>query len=144
MDLDVGRNRPDQASQSQVLDDHRIDPRGYELANRFFDLDQLAGKDQRVQGHVAPDTAAMEERHHFGQVGAVEVTGADARVESLQAEIDGVGAVLDRGDQASLVAGRCQEFGLGARGSGDPNRQAGLGQFALDQWWLRRFACRSS
>ena len=76
---------------------------------------QLAGKGQRVQGHVSFDTPAVQEGHHLGQVGPVEVVGPDSRVMALEAEIDGVGAVLDGGDQAGSIPGRRQQLGLDPR-----------------------------
>ena len=80
-------------------------------------LGQLAREDQCIQGHVTLDAAAVQQGHHLGQVGAVEVGGADAGVVPLEAEIDGVGAVLDGGDQAGPIAGRSEQLGLDMRPS---------------------------
>ena len=73
---------------------------------------QLAGKGQRVEGRVPLHAAPVQKRHHLGQVGPVEVVGANPRVMALEAEVDGIGAILDGGDQAGSIAGRRQKLGL--------------------------------
>src|SRR5262249_32380626 len=70
--------------------------------------------DERVQGHIALDAPSMQHRHDLRQVGTVEVIRADPGVVTLEAEVDGVGAILDRGEQAGPIPRRGQQLGLGA------------------------------
>jgi hypothetical protein len=39
--------------------------------------------------------------------------GADPRVVALEAEVDGIGAILNGGDQAGSIAGGREKLGLG-------------------------------
>ena len=73
VDLQVGSDGPDQPGQAQVLDDHRVDARHGQLADRRFDLGQLGREDQRIERDVASHPAAVEQRHDLGQVGPFEV-----------------------------------------------------------------------
>ena len=54
----------------------------------------------------------MEVGHQFGQVGLLEVLGADPRVEAPHPEEDGVGAVLDGGLHAIPLPGGRQDLGF--------------------------------
>ena len=78
-----------------------------------FELGHLAGKDQRVERHIAANAAPVQERHHLGQIGAIEVIGANAGVVTLKTEVNGIGAVFHGGRQALSITGRRQELGLG-------------------------------
>ena len=83
-----------------------------------------------------------------GQVGGGEVLRAHAGVEALEAEVDGVGAVLDGGAGTFPVAGRREDFrpgggagrrdlggggegGDGGRHGGTVAREAGLASAAV-------------
>ena len=96
------------------------------------------GKDQRVQGHVALHSAPMQQGHHLRKIGPIEVGGADARVMALETEIDGIGAVLDRGDQAGPISGRRQQLGLFARAAQSPTSalHQAEGRFVIDRLWV--------
>ena len=112
MDLEIWRDGPDQPDQTQVLHDDGVDAGRRQVANGGLQLGELARKHQRVQRHVAAHAAPMQQGHHFGQLRAFEVRSANPSVMPLEAEIDRVGAVLDRGDQARPVAGRREQLGL--------------------------------
>ena len=53
VDLEIGRDRADQAGQPQVLNDHGVNTGRGQLADRDFEVGQLAGKGQRVQGRCS-------------------------------------------------------------------------------------------
>ena len=112
VDLQVGRDRADQPGEAEVLDDHRVDARLGHAPDGRLEVGQLAGEDQRVERDVAPDAPAVEQGHHLGQVGAVEVGGPGPGVVPLEAEIDGVGAVLDGRDQAVRSPAGASSSGL--------------------------------
>ena len=59
-----------------------------------------------------------EEGEKLGEFLEGEVGGAGARVPLLDAEVDGVGAVLDGGADAVEVARWSEHLGSGARGCG--------------------------
>ena len=84
------------------------------LADELLDFWQLAGEDERVERDVALEAAAVQLGHELGQLGDVEVLRAGAGVEAgVEAEIDRVGAVFDRGADAVAIAGGGEEFGAG-------------------------------
>ena len=85
-------------------------PAAGQLADRGLEVGQLAGKCQRVERHVTSHAATVQERHHLGQIGPVEVVGTNSRIVALKAEIDGVGTVLNGREQAGSIAGRCQQL----------------------------------
>jgi hypothetical protein len=60
----------------------------------------------------------VEELHERGQILFPEVVGAETSVETREAEINGVGAIGDRGAGAVPIAGGREEFRLGAGGCG--------------------------
>ena len=80
-------------------------------ASETHGLGQLVGEDQRVEGDVAADVAAVQIVEDLGQLFQREIGGAMAGVEVRQAEIDRVGPVGDRGAQRLPVAGGGQQLG---------------------------------
>ena len=112
MDLELGRDRPDQAGQAEVLHDDGIDAGRRDLPHRRFQVGQLGGEDQRIERHISLDAPSMEEGHDLGQVGDVEVVGAHPRVVAGEAEVDGIRPVLHRGEQAGPIARRREQLGL--------------------------------
>ena len=112
MDLQVGRDRPDQPRQPQVLDDHRIDTRRDQLANRALDVSQLVGKDQRIERDVAAHPPTVQQRHDLGQIGPVEVHRPDAGIVPAETEVNGIGPILDRGQQARPIPRWREQFRL--------------------------------
>ena len=111
MDGKVGRKRADQAANAHVLHDRRVGTRGDDPAQIVLGLRQLIGEDQRVEGHVAADAAAVQVGHQGRQVRLGEVPGPHPGVEAFQAEIDRVRPVLHRRARALPVAGRSQQLG---------------------------------
>ena len=95
MNLQVGTDRPDQPGQPQILNDHRIDARHDQLANRGLDVGQLVRKHQGIERDISPDAPTMQERHDLGQVGPVEVHRSDAGIVPAKTEIDGISAIFD-------------------------------------------------
>ena len=60
---------------------------------------------------VSFESAPMEVFHEFRQILAAKILRAHPRVEFFQAEIDGVGAVLDSGAGAIPIARGREQFG---------------------------------
>ena len=82
-----------------------------QLSNQVFDGGQFAGEDEGVEGDVAGKAAAVELGHELRQLGEGKVMGAGAGVEAgIEAEIDCVRAVLNRGANAVAIAGGGEEF----------------------------------
>ena len=113
VDLEIRGDRPDQPGQADVLDDDRVNAGRRDFPHGFFEIRQFRGEDERVQGDVAPDAATVEQGHGPGQVGDVEVMGAHPGIVAREAEVDGIGTIFHRGQQAGPIAGRCQELGPG-------------------------------
>ena len=86
-------------------------PGGDDGAEILFRLGHFVGENERVEGDVALDAAAMEEFHQLGQIGLGEIMGAHAGVEAFEAEVDGVRAVFDGGLGAIPIARRREQFG---------------------------------
>ena len=64
--------------QADILNDHGVNARGDQVTEHRFEVGQLAREDQGVERDVPLDARAVEQGHHLGQVGAVEV-GRPAR-----------------------------------------------------------------
>ena len=111
-----GTQAVEQPEQSDVLDEYGVNARRRQQSCDPFGLGQFVAEDERVERHVSPNAARTEERHQFGQVGLAEIGSPSASVESaLQAEVNGVGPILDGGPRAVPVACRRHEFGDGGR-----------------------------
>ncbi len=109
VDGEIRRNGFDQPHGAQVLDQDGVDPGRRDLADGLFELGQFAGKHQRVERHVSPHSAAVDERHHVGELVGAQIGGPGAGVEArVEAEIHGVGAVFDRRADAVEIACRRQ------------------------------------
>jgi hypothetical protein len=52
----------------------------------------------------------VEENHQLRQIGFSEIVGAHACIETLEAEVDRVGAIFDSGFGAFPIAGRGEQF----------------------------------
>ena len=112
MNRQIGTNGSNQPHEAQILDEHRIDAGRRDLPHELLDLRQLAGEHERVERDIAFQAAAVQLGHQRRQIGHVKILGAGAGVEArIEAEIDGVRAVFDRGANAVPVAGRGEEFG---------------------------------
>ena len=71
---------------------------------------QFWRENERVEGNVATDAAAMKKLHQLRQVGDCEIVGPHSGVETFEAEIDGVGAVFDGRFGAFPIAGRREQL----------------------------------
>ena len=91
-------------------------PAAINAAQKLLRLGHFIGEDQRIEGDITLDAAAVEELHQLGQIGFGEILGAHPGVETLQAEIDGIGAIFDRGLDALPIARRGQQFRARQRG----------------------------
>ena len=90
----------------------RVDARLGQRSHGVLDRRQLAGESQRVERHVAPQSAAVQESHHLGQFFEAEIDGPVPGVKAdLQTEIDRIGPVFDRGPDAVPIPSRGQQFG---------------------------------
>jgi hypothetical protein len=105
VDRKIGRERADESADPDVLDDGGIDTGGDDGAQVRFGVGQLGGEYERVERDVAADAAMVEKLHERGQIGLREIFRAHAGVETLEAEVDGIGAVFDGGAGAFPVAG---------------------------------------
>jgi hypothetical protein len=114
VDGKVRRETADEPRDAHVLHDGRVHARCDDAAEVFLGGGEFVGEDERVEGHVALHAAPVEELHEPGQVGLGEVVRAHPGVEAVEAEVDGVRAVLDGGLGAFPVAGRREKFGQGA------------------------------
>ena len=72
---------------------------------------ELGVEDERVERHVAAHAVRVELAHRLLEVRGVEVRGAGARVEALEAEVDGVGAGAHGGAHRLRVARGGEHFG---------------------------------
>ena len=108
MNFKVGRDRPDQSGEPQILHDHGVDASRCQQPHLPLELGHLAGKDQRVERHIAANAAPVQESHDLGQIGAIEVMSANAGVVTLKTEVNGIGAVFHGGRQALSITGRRQ------------------------------------
>ena len=67
---------------------------------------KLIAEDKRVERKIALDAAGAEKGHQLGQVGGGEVGRSRPGVEAtLQAEVDGIGAVLNGRPGTVPIAG---------------------------------------
>jgi hypothetical protein len=102
---------PGEADEAEVLHDEGIHPGGGGEPDEAYRLWKFGGKNQHIHGEVAPSTAGTEVGHHFRQVLFREVFGAEAGVESGQAEINGIGPGRNGGLEAVPVSGWGEKFG---------------------------------
>ena len=86
-------------------------PGGDHRAHVLLGLGHLVLEDQDVEGDVALHAAPVQELHQLRQIGLGEVVRPHPGVELLQAEVDRVRAVLDRGPRALPIARRRQQLG---------------------------------
>ena len=143
VDGEVGGDFADETADAGVLDDGGVHARGDDGAQVVLGVGELVGEDEDVEGDVAADAALVEKLHERGEVGLREVFGAHAGVETLEAEVNGVGAILDGGAHALPVAGGGEQFrtheraGCGRSGCGS-GENGGHGRGANDALRGRR------
>ena len=118
VDWEVGGEGADQPADPHVLHNGGVHAGRDDGLQVILCLGDFIGEDEGVEGHVAAHAAAVEELHERRQVGRGEILRAHPRVEPLEAEVDRVGAVFDRGPRTFPIAGRRQHLGPG-RGAGE-------------------------
>ena len=104
MDGEIGRDGADEPADSDVLHDRRVDPRGKNRAEVILRVRQLVGEDEGVERDITTHAAAVQKFHQRWQIGLREVFGPHPRVETLEPEINCIGAILDRGPRAFPIA----------------------------------------
>ncbi len=148
VDGKVGREVANEPADADVLHDGGIDPGGDDGAQIFLSGGHFVFKNERIEGDIAFYAAPMEKFHEFGQIIAGKILRAHPGVELVQAEVDGIGAVLHGGAGAFPVAGGREQFrqarriGLRGRsggGNGAIHRQNIL--YRVDTWGKKEF-CR--
>ena len=98
-----------------VLHDGGVHARGDQGVRKRWASGHFVGKDQRVEGDITLDAAAVEKLHQLRQIGLGEILRPHAGVEAVQAEVNGVGPIFHGGPGAVPVAGGGRE----ARGAAD-------------------------
>ncbi len=63
MNFQLGTNRFDDSSDTEVLNQHGVDTGTGDRVDHFDQIVQFIGEDQRVERHVATDTAKMQFAH---------------------------------------------------------------------------------
>ena len=111
MNREIGRALPDQPANARVLHNHRVHTGGNHGPEMFSGIGQFVLEDQRVEGDITAHAAPVKKVHQFGQVGRSEVVRPHPGVEFFEAEINRIGAILDRGAGAIPVAGRREQLG---------------------------------
>ena len=132
MQRKVGRQASDQPTDPHVLDDRGVGSRHDDRARKTLGPHHLVGEDQRVEGHITAYPAPMQKGQQVRKVSLGKVVGPHPSVELVQAEVDGVGAILHGGSDAIPVAGRGQE--LGRAGGGEPGGGAGDNRRRFGGW----------
>jgi hypothetical protein len=101
----------DESHQTQILDNDGIDASRGEPVHQIDNDRQFIGKDQRVEGDVAPNIVMMQELRDGGKFVRVEIRRPVSSVEFTQAEIDSVRPVRHGRPETVPVACRSQQFG---------------------------------
>jgi hypothetical protein len=110
VDRQAGRDLARKARHADVLHDHRVHARLGDRRERAFGGVEFVVEDQGVEGDEAADAALVQRRHRLGEFLEGEADlGAGAEV--VEAEVDRVGAGLDRSPQLRPVAGGAHQFG---------------------------------
>src|SRR5689334_19007470 len=105
MDGKIGRKLPDEATDTDVLNDSGVHARRDHGAEIFFGLLPLVLEYKRVEGDVTLNAATVKEFHEAREIGFSKIVRPHAGVEFFETEIDGVGAILDGGFGALPIAG---------------------------------------
>ena len=115
VDLEPGIHAPDQAHEADILHDHRVYSAVDALAQQRERVVELRGLDERVERQVHARAARVREAARLVELLEGELRAIVARIESLGAEVDGVGAVGDCCPCGIERAGGREELGDGAR-----------------------------
>ena len=97
----------------QVLHDHCVDPRRSDLSHHPLQRLELCIEDKDVQHGIAEDPVSVKVSHDFGKLRVgVEVGRSSPRVELGEAEVYGIGTVLDCRTKLRPSACRGEDFRL--------------------------------
>jgi hypothetical protein len=121
------RDAPQQRHRAHVLHDHRVHARSRHGAHARLNLRQLGVVKQNVHRDKAFHARRVQLGHEGGQLCEREVLGARARVEGVQAEVDGVGAARHGGAQLRPAASRGEHLRLAQTAAGRRGRGGGGG-----------------
>jgi hypothetical protein len=105
VNLERGENTPDETHEPEILHDHGIDAAVHTLAEQGERVGQLRGLDERIQREIDARAACVRVAARLIQLGEGELRAIVARVESLGAQLDRVGAIGDRGPRGVERAG---------------------------------------
>ena len=109
---EVGTDPPDKPGRAHVLHEHGVDARLRHRDDHLLEVCQLVCKNERVERGIALEPAAVQRLHQPRQIPGGEIGGPGAGVEAdVEAEIDGVGPVLDGRADAVPIPGGGQKFG---------------------------------
>jgi hypothetical protein len=107
----IGRELSNQAANSNVLNNGRVDAVGNNRPGVLLSLNEFIFKNQGVERHITFHTAPVQKFHQLWQIGFRKVLCAHPRVELFQAKIDRISSILDRGPGAFPITGRGKQFG---------------------------------
>ena len=113
------------AGDAEVLHQYGVRVGGGDRLDRARHRRQLVLADHGVQRHVHAHAAGVTVADRLAQLVLGEVVGAAAGVEVAGAQIDGVRAALDGGDQRRHAACRGEQFGLIPHDHASPVLRAG-------------------
>src|SRR5207237_7025345 len=102
---------PDEIDEAKVLNDGRVDAAVDGVAEKGKRLDQLVRLDEHVEREIDAAAAAVRDAAGLGQLLERELRALVARIETLRAEVHGVGAVGN--GRADGVQGTCRRQQLG-------------------------------
>jgi hypothetical protein len=111
VDLERRVDAADEAHEPHVLHDHRVDPAVHRLAEELEGVGELRRLHEHVEREVDPHPAAVRELAGPLELVERELGAVVARVEALGAQVDGVGAVGDRGAHGVEGARRGEQLG---------------------------------
>ena len=111
---EIRTDRLDEPGGTDILHEHGIDARLGDGDDHLFELGEFIAEDKGVEGGIALQPAAVERAHQTWEIVDREVRGAGPGIETgVETEVDGVGAIFDRGTHAIPVTGGREEFGGG-------------------------------
>lgn len=97
--------------------DDAVSPGGIQIPQVGEGVRKLGSENERVHRDVPFYPVRMEKTHQLRQGIQCEIVGAQAGVEAVQAEVDGIRAVGDGGAGAVHVSGGGQQFGANIAGA---------------------------
>ncbi len=110
MNANIRQQGAQRAQETEVLDDDCVHAGLPRAVDQFHCLVELALKHHDVRGQVDADSAEMRVPAHLSEAVEGEVLRSAAGVETLDAEVDRIGAVGDRSAECVRSAGRRQEL----------------------------------